>query len=429
MAIFAAVLFAVGLATLLVLGRIGVTDRLVRAIGPILTLLGLIVFGFGARNADLASFVAARRNAPPFYGGLALAALAAGIALCLDPGLTSFSDPPPLGAAAGMALGSIAIGPLLRRFGATSLNDVVATRFSGSPAAVVSAIAAWTVAALTTLAGFEIAVAAAETLVTPNRLWAEAIVATAVVLSVAPGGLAGVIWSAAASAGELAMIVGLGLGVGLDAGVAPPSVRSPRSSSPSHSPLRCRLPRSSPPPLRWLVSRPAVAGAREPGRRLGGARRARRIRHLPGVGRDGESRAFRISGRCRPARPGPGRRLAHRRRDAGLRRWRSPALAFTASSRAFGVALADPPKPFPTPASVRLARMRAAQLAVVVGCAVCDSKGLIDARAALIVAMALSLALTTPIVALARDPARRTAFGKRRDPAPRSRSSPSPRSR
>jgi len=82
------------------------------------------------------------------------------------------------------------------------------------------------------------------------------------------------------------------------------------------------------------------------------------------------------------------------------------ALALTgvgvhASSRAFGVALADPPRPFLTPASVRLARMRGAQLAVVIGCALCDNKGLLDARIALIGAMALSLALTTPIVALA----------------------------
>src|SRR5208337_2956044 len=77
------------------------------------------------------------------------------------------------------------------------------------------------------------------------------------------------------------------------------------------------------------------------------------------------------------------------------------ALGVRGSSRALGLALADPPKPFPTLASVRLARMRAVQVIVVVGCAVCDRKGFLDARTALIFAMTLSLALTTPLVALA----------------------------
>ena len=94
LAVAAAVLFAAGVATALVLDRIGLPAGLVRTIGPVLTLIGLAVFGLGARNADLAAFLAARRSAPPFYGGLALAAVAAGMALCLYPGLWSFSDPP-----------------------------------------------------------------------------------------------------------------------------------------------------------------------------------------------------------------------------------------------------------------------------------------------------------------------------------------------
>jgi hypothetical protein len=79
-------------------------------------------------------------------------------------------------------------------------------------------------------------------------------------------------------------------------------------------------------------------------------------------------------------------------------------LGVQGASRALGVALADPPKPYPTLASVRLARMRAAQLVVVIGCVACDSEGLLDTRTALISAMALSLALTTPLVALALIP-------------------------
>jgi hypothetical protein len=84
----------------------------------------------------------------------------------------------------------------------------------------------------------------------------------------------------------------------------------------------------------------------------------------------------------------------------------APALALAVlgihgASRAFGVALADPPQPFPSLASVRLTRMRAMQLVVVIVCAVCDNKDLVDAQTALTVAMALSLAFTTPLVGLA----------------------------
>ena len=72
-----------------------------------------------------------------------------------------------------------------------------------------------------------------------------------------------------------------------------------------------------------------------------------------------------------------------------------------ASSRAFGVMLATVRRPFPTPASVRLARMRGAQVALVVGCAFLDSKGVVDSRTALVLGMALSLAVTTPMIGLA----------------------------
>ena len=76
-------------------------------------------------------------------------------------------------------------------------------------------------------------------------------------------------------------------------------------------------------------------------------------------------------------------------------------LGIHVASRAFGVALADPPQPFPKLASVRLARMRAVQLVVVIGCVICDGRDLLDARTAVVVAMALLLAFTTPLVGLA----------------------------
>jgi hypothetical protein len=45
--------------------------------------------------------------------------------------------------------------------------------------------------------------------------------------------------------------------------------------------------------------------------------------------------------------------------------------------------------------------MRAAQIGLVACCAICDSKGILDARTALLLSMALSLAMTTPMIALA----------------------------
>ena len=377
LAISAAVLFAVGVATILVLDRIGVPDRLVGAIGPILTLLGLAIFGLGARNADLASFLAARRNAPPFYGGLGFAAVVAGMALCLDPGLAPFSDPPPLGVAVGAALAAMASGPLLRRFGATSPNDVVATRFSGSPAAVVSGIAAWATAALTALAGLQVAVSATEALVAPNRLWAEIMVSTAVVLSVAPGGLAGVICCAAASAGEIAIIVALGWASVWTQRVA--SFGSLPEVAAAHFAL------GSPTSLApLLASALAVAGffaVQTPvfaSRDVGSAVRA----GVAGSALCLALTAMAISTLSASPDIGPHGANAVAHSLIGTVTLASTlALAGVgahASSRAFGAALADARRPFPAPASVRLARMRAAQVALVVGCAICGNRGVLE---------------------------------------------------
>ena len=138
LAIFAATAFALGVAAIMALDRAGAPAGLVRAIGAVLALIGVTVFGLGARNADLGSFMAAGRRISPFYGGLGGVAVAAGVALCLYPDFASLGDPPLLGVLIGMALGATVLGPLLRRFGATSLADVIATRFSGSPLRLVS---------------------------------------------------------------------------------------------------------------------------------------------------------------------------------------------------------------------------------------------------------------------------------------------------
>jgi hypothetical protein len=400
LAIFAATAFALGVAAIVALDRVGAPAGLVKAIGPVLALIGVTVFGLGARNADLGSFIAASRRISPFYGGLSGVAVAAGVALCLYPDFASLSDPPLLGVLIGMALGATVLGPLLRRFGATSLADVIATRFSGSPIRLVSGTVIWTTAALTALAGFEIAVLATQALITTSRPWAEAIVASVLILSVAPGGLTGVISTAAASAGAIAMITLLGFASGWRLGVSPPDWHAALVPA-SFALAAPKLVATTVALAGFFAFEPAAVASRN----ARTAVRAGLVTAVVGLALAGLTgaalSAFPVDLAAGDWDPVPASLIGAATLAAAMALAR---LGVHGSSRAFGVALADPPKPFPTLASVRLARMRAAQLLVVVGCAACDSKGLIEARTSLIVAMALSLAVTTPLVALALIP-------------------------
>jgi hypothetical protein len=397
LAFFAAAAFAVGAAAILALDRVGAPDRLIRALGPLLVLLGLSVFGLSAINTDLASFLAARRQSPTLYGGLSVTAVAAGIAFCLDPNLTSTSDPPLLGVIAGAALGVAGFGPLIRRFGATWLSDVIATRFSRAPIRIASALVIWTAAALTAFAGYRGAVSAAEALVAPNRAWAEALVATVLALTVTPGGLTGLLWCAAASGGALFIVAALcfasGSGLGLprlDVGAAVSALSSPPSLA-AFVATALAVGGFFPFEPTAVGSPNAKAGLKAG---LAGVAFCLALAALAGAGSPAS-----------PVSPSPGLSQPVAASLAGAAMLAS-ALALAAagvhgSSRALGVALADLPRPFPSLASARLARMRAAQLIVVIGCVAFDSRALPDAGTVLVLAMALSLALTTPFLALA----------------------------
>jgi hypothetical protein len=399
LAFFAGATFAIGLATIIALERVGAPGGLIRAIGPVVVLLGVSIVGVGAHNADLATFIAARRQAPSFYGGLSSVAIAAGMALSLYPGLVSPFDPPLLGFFAGVALGTIALGPFIRSFGATSPADVVATRFPRSPIRLFSAIVIWTTAALTALAGYRVAAMAAQGLLTSNRGWAEAIVAAVLILTVTPGGLAGVVSCAAASAGALAMVALVGF---VASSPGAPHIDALAPASLAGSPM------SFAPTIATMLATASLF-AFAPGAivspNVGGAMRAGLVAVVLGLAlvsfTDAALSVF-------PLGPGSSASNLVAASYIGAATLAS-ALALASfglqmSARAFGVALADPPKPFRTLASVRLARMRAAQIFVVAACAVCDSKDLLDPRAALIIAMALCLALTMPLVALAAVP-------------------------
>jgi hypothetical protein len=258
----------------------------------------------------------------------------------------------------------------------------------------------WTTAALTALAGFEIAVLATQALITTSRAWAEAIVASVLILSVAPGGLTGVISTAAASAGAIAMITLLGFASGWRLGVSPPDWHAALVPA-SFALAAPKLVATTVALAGFFAFEPAAVASRD----ARTAVRAGLVAAVVGLALAGLTgaalSAFPVDLAAGDWDPVPASLIGAATLAAAMALAR---LGVHGSSRAFGVALADPPKPFPTLASVRLARMRAAQLLVVVGCAACDSKGLIEARTSLIVAMALSLAVTTPLVALALIP-------------------------
>ena len=399
-AIFAATAFAAGLATIIALDRVGAPAGLVQAGGSILALFGLVVFGLGSRNADLASFMAAGRGLAPIYGALGTTAVAAGLALCLRPDLTP-SDPPVLGLAIGLALGTLVYAPLLRRFGATSLADVVATRFSRSPVRFASAFAIWIGAALTALGGYRVGVTAAQALFGQSRLWAEIVVAAVLALTVTPGGLVGVASCASAGGGALAMIAVVaflsgwrvgplpfnpdGLFASANVASAPPQLLSPLVATMLAA-------------AGFFAFAPAAVASRNVQSTivsglasvalclvLAGLMGASTSAVDPGLGQN-------------PSSPVAASLFGAAALAASLA---LAVLGIHVASRAFGVALADPPQPFPKLASVRLARMRAVQLVVVIGCVICDGRDLLDARTAVVVAMALLLAFTTPLVGLA----------------------------
>ncbi len=403
LAIFAVATFALGLATIVALDRVGAPGGLVRATGPIFTLVAVTLVGLAARNADLASFMAAGRLVSPFYGALGIVAIASGIAICLYPGLASSTDPPLLGVVAGIALGATVFGPLLRRFGATAQADLIATRFSRSPARAISAIVIFATAALTAFAGYQVAVLATQSLVTSNRLWAETIVASTLILSVAPGGLTGVVACAAASAGALAMIALVGLAAGWRLDMTPPNLDAlaPASFAIASPILLAPFVATTLAVAGFFTSEPAAVASRNAGAALKGGLVAVIVSAALTAGAAAALSVFPIDLESAAANPVAASLIGAAILASALALARAGVQG---SSRALGVALAAPPRPFPTLASVRLARMRAVQAAVVVGCAVFDSKGLLGAQPALVLAMALSLALTVPLIAVAAIP-------------------------
>ena len=357
--------------------------------GPALALAASAGAGLAARTADLPSFLAAGRRVSALYGGLALVALVSGFALCLYAPDPAANDPPWQAAAFGVVAGAFVFGPFLRRFGATWRSDVIATRFPAWPVRLASGLAIFATAALTAYAGFRGATEIVERLLASDRTSAEIIVAAALFLSVIPGGLAGLVASASACAG--AVIAMAAATVVLKGGFVPGASLWPDASSADLATLVAAAVAVG---GFFTLDAPAIA-SRSPRVARRGARRALVLGVLLAAALFGvASRSSDI-----PVSEGAIDSLIG---GASLAAYLAIASAgLHGSSRAFGLAFGAPSRPFRPLASVRLARMRGAQLLVLAGCVAADARLLAEPRTALVAAMALSLAFTIPLLALA----------------------------
>jgi len=209
LATFAAVAFLTALGLVAALARVGAPDTVVVALGPLVAVFGLIIIGLVNRTARLSEFLAARRATPPFYAGMALAAVAAGMALSLGPQAAEILAPWPA-AIAGLSIAALIVGPLLRRANASSAADVIATRFQAAPIRFLFALIVFAVGGLSAAAGFAAAVDALVAAAGLSRRLAEIAIAATLLAGVAPGGLKGQLWSDAASFGAALAVAAIG---------------------------------------------------------------------------------------------------------------------------------------------------------------------------------------------------------------------------
>jgi cation/acetate symporter len=211
LAVFAAAAFALGLGLIFVLERVGAPDALVEALGPFLALAGLCVIGAMTQAPNLTDFMAARRAVPAIYGGLAFAATAGGLAAAL---LAESDYPPPWqGVVIGLIGAALIVAPRWRRENASAISDVLATRFPAAPMRIFFFLMLVAMGALTAIAGFDLATHTLVASLGASRRVAEALVILALVATLVPGGLKGLLWSDAASGGGAFLIAAIGAGL------------------------------------------------------------------------------------------------------------------------------------------------------------------------------------------------------------------------
>ena len=222
---FAAAAFALGAAIVALLDRVGVPERIVGILGPVLAVSGLALIGMLLHAVRISRYYAAGRSVPAPYAGLAFVALTVGFVL---PFLPPVPGQAPLrslavGLALGFAIAALVTGPLLRKTGAFSLPDLLSARFPhlGVRLGAVAVVAGASLAIAG--AGFEEAVRIFEVALGASRGMASALVGLILLLMVLPGGMSGIVWGATGAAGVLLAGLVLPLGILFAAGEPLPS--------------------------------------------------------------------------------------------------------------------------------------------------------------------------------------------------------------
>ena len=218
----AAFLGAGGLVALL--DRVGVPERFVEILGPVIAAVGLAIVGALLRSMRVSRFYAGGRATPAAYAGLAMATLGAGLFLPFLPPVAQAISLPGLltGFACGMALAALVAGPLLRKTGAFSVPDLIAGRFPNIALRLGVATVVGGAGLLVGVAGYASAVASFSAGLGVPRGVAIWFTGVAVALIAAPGGLAGTVWAAAGAAGMLIAGLGVPLAILVAQGMALP---------------------------------------------------------------------------------------------------------------------------------------------------------------------------------------------------------------
>ncbi|MDB5510371.1 MAG: Cation/acetate symporter [Hyphomicrobiales bacterium] len=202
---FTTAAFGLGAGLLVLLDRVGLPQNIAVLAGFVLAVATLCAVGLFVRSVKISTFYAAGRSIPATYGGLAAAACIAGVAMIFLPplpdGLTLTAIA--LGLAAGVAILTLVSAPIIRKSGAFSMADLLALRFPALAFRLVAILVIAAICGLTALAGFEQAIRLLATELGMGRVAASVLIAAILILAVAPGGLAGLAWSAAAAGGIL----------------------------------------------------------------------------------------------------------------------------------------------------------------------------------------------------------------------------------
>jgi hypothetical protein len=355
------------------------------------------------RTARHVDFLAARRAVPPAYGGLAFAATAVGFVVALGAGPSGRSPLPWPAVAVGLVGAALIVGPLVRRANASALSDILATRFPWAPTRWAFAVALWCVGVLVATAGFDTAVGVIVAYVGQSRRAAEVVVALSLALSIVPGGLKGLLWSDAASAGGALAIAAIG------AGLAWSGVGAPAPSLAQTAGAWLVLPLARPDSASLLFGAASALGVGAlfafPQAAIGAPPMRARRAGLLGL-------AFALAGLALGATalaafwPEPETaRSPTAAALAGAATW-LPALALAragvfGAARAAGVDLATAYSRLTVLASQRLARIRLMMLCVIALAAVVSDLRLVDPARAIVLALGLTVALIVPSLALA----------------------------